>query len=98
MRENWENRRQGGGVLITRMFGLLTNVYPQDTITANFRLIDTPTLTFVRQPETLIPEDQSERKGQSCRVLCHEKLNSILVEFGDGFRVVTSRYAARKII
>jgi hypothetical protein len=39
-----------------------------------------------------------ERKGQSCRVLCHGKLNSILVEFEDGFRVVTSRYAVRKVV
>ena len=38
-----------------------------------------------------------ERKGQPCRVLCHGKLNSILVEFEDGFRVVTSRYAVRRI-
>ena len=37
-----------------------------------------------------------ERKGQSCRVICTGKLTSALVEFGDGFRVVTSRYAVRK--
>jgi hypothetical protein len=37
-----------------------------------------------------------ERKGQLCRVLVRSKMNSILVEFEDGYRVVTSRYAVRK--
>jgi hypothetical protein len=37
-----------------------------------------------------------ERKGQPCRVLVRGKMNSILVEFEDGFKVVTSRYAVRK--
>jgi hypothetical protein len=38
-----------------------------------------------------------ERKGQLCRVLVRGKMNSILVEFEDGYKVVTSRYAVRKI-
>lgn len=39
-----------------------------------------------------------ERKDQPCRVLARSKrMNSILVEFGDGYRVVTSRYAVRRI-
>lgn len=37
-----------------------------------------------------------ERKGQPCRVLARGKLNSALVEFRDGFKVVTSRHAVRK--
>lgn len=38
-----------------------------------------------------------ERKGQRCRVLVRAKaMNSILVEFEDGYRVVTSRFAVRK--
>jgi hypothetical protein len=37
-----------------------------------------------------------ERKGQLCRVVARGKLNSVWVEFEDGFRVVTSRYAVRK--
>lgn len=37
-----------------------------------------------------------ERKNQKCRVLVRGKKNSILVEFEDGFKVVTSRWAARK--
>jgi hypothetical protein len=37
------------------------------------------------------------RKGQLCRVLARGKLNSILVEFEDGYRVITSRYAVRKL-
>lgn len=37
-----------------------------------------------------------ERKGQPCRVLARGRLNTILVEFPDGFLVTTSRYAVRK--
>jgi len=38
-----------------------------------------------------------ERKGQSCRVLIRGGMNSALVEFEDGYRVVTSRnYIRRK--
>jgi len=38
-----------------------------------------------------------ERKGQACRVLVRgRRMNSILVEFEDGYKVVTSRYAVRK--
>lgn len=36
------------------------------------------------------------RKGQPCRVIARGRMNSILVEFEDGYRVVTSRYAVRK--
>jgi hypothetical protein len=36
-----------------------------------------------------------ERKGQRCRVLARGTLNSILVEFEDGVKVVTSRWAVR---
>ena len=37
-----------------------------------------------------------ERKGSSCRVVARSRrLGSVLVEFEDGFRVVTSRYAVR---
>jgi hypothetical protein len=38
-----------------------------------------------------------ERKGQPCRVIARGKRNSILVEFQDGYKVITSRYAVRKI-
>jgi hypothetical protein len=37
-----------------------------------------------------------ERKGQPCRVLARGSMNSILVEFADGFRAITSRYAVRR--
>lgn len=37
-----------------------------------------------------------ERKGQPCRVLARGKMNSILVEFEDRFKVITSRFAVRK--
>ena len=36
-----------------------------------------------------------ERKNQRCSVLARGRMNSILVEFGDGFRVITSRFAVR---
>ena len=39
-----------------------------------------------------------ERYKQPCRIVVRgKKMNSILVEFEDGFRVVTSRYAVRRI-
>ena len=37
-----------------------------------------------------------ERKGQPCEVVARGAMNSILVRFADGFRVVTSRYAVRR--
>ncbi|MFA5376552.1 MAG: hypothetical protein WC455_12470 [Dehalococcoidia bacterium] len=37
-----------------------------------------------------------ERKGKRCRVLVRGRMNSILVEFEDGWTVVTSRYAVRQ--
>lgn len=38
-----------------------------------------------------------ERKGCPCRILARGKMNSILVEFSDGYKTVTSRYAVRRI-
>ena len=38
-----------------------------------------------------------KRKGQRCAVLVRGKMNSILVHFQDGFRVVTSRHAVRRL-
>ena len=37
-----------------------------------------------------------DRKGQRCRVLVRGKMNSIAVEFEDGFKTITSRYAVRR--
>jgi hypothetical protein len=38
-----------------------------------------------------------ERRGQACRILVRgRRMNSVLVEFSDGFRVVTSRWAVRR--
>jgi hypothetical protein len=37
-----------------------------------------------------------ERKGELCRVVARGAMNSVLVEFLDGYRVVTSRYAVRR--
>jgi len=36
-----------------------------------------------------------DRKGQRCRVFARARLNSVGVEFPDGFKVVVSRYAVR---
>jgi hypothetical protein len=38
-----------------------------------------------------------ERKGQPCRILARGKMNSIKVQFVDGYTVITSRYAVRKV-
>lgn len=38
-----------------------------------------------------------ERKGQRCRMLARGTMNSCLIEFEDSHRVVTSRYAVRKV-
>ncbi len=38
------------------------------------------------------------RHGQCCRIVARGAKNSVLVEFeADGYRVVTSRYAVRRI-
>ena len=37
-----------------------------------------------------------ERKDEPCRVIARGGKNSVLVEFADGLRVITSRYAVRK--
>jgi hypothetical protein len=36
------------------------------------------------------------RKGQICRVLCRGSMNSCLLEFADGFKMVTSRNALKR--
>jgi hypothetical protein len=40
--------------------------------------------------------DRHGRKGQRCRVLARGAMNSCLVEFADGFQMVTSRNALMK--
>ena len=37
-----------------------------------------------------------DRKGQRCRVVARGAKSSILVEFEDGYRVVTGRYSVRR--
>jgi len=45
------------------------------------------------KPTAMRPID---RRGEACRILARApKMNSILVEFVDGFRVITSRHAVR---
>jgi hypothetical protein len=36
------------------------------------------------------------RKGQPCRILVRGRMGNVLVEFPDGFRVVTSHRAVRR--
>lgn len=38
-----------------------------------------------------------ERFGQPCRVLARGRMNSILVEFADGYHVITSRNFVRRL-
>lgn len=38
-----------------------------------------------------------ERKGQRCRILTRGSMNSVLVEFQDGFKVITARFAVRRV-
>jgi hypothetical protein len=38
-----------------------------------------------------------ERFGQLCRVIAFGRLNSCLVEFGDGVKVITCRYYVRRL-
>ncbi len=40
--------------------------------------------------------DRQGRKGQPCEVLARGTMNSCLVRFADGYRMVTSRDAIRK--
>ena len=40
--------------------------------------------------------DRQGRQGQPCKVLARGKMNSCLVEFSDGYQMVTSRNAIRK--
>ena len=42
--------------------------------------------------------DRQDRNGQLCRVLAPGKMNSCLVEFPDGYRMVTSRKAVGKAV
>lgn len=38
-----------------------------------------------------------DRHGQLCRVLAVGKMNSALIKFEDGYRVLSSRYAVRRV-
>ena len=39
----------------------------------------------------------AERFGQTCRVLTRGSMNTILIEFDDGYRVATSRNYVRRL-
>jgi hypothetical protein len=54
---------------------------------------DASAFPFVWHFRTRLPE----RKGEVCRVLARGRMNSILVQFPDGHRVITSRYAVRPL-
>jgi len=38
-----------------------------------------------------------ERFGDHCVIVARGRMNSILIQFADGYKVVTSRYFVRKI-
>lgn len=42
-------------------------------------------------------EKRATYKGRRCRVVAKGRMNSILVEFENGERTVTSRYAVKKL-
>lgn len=50
-------------------------------------------LTHYWRIRTRLPE----RFGQHCRIIASGKRNSYLIEFEDGYRVVTSRWSVRKM-
>jgi hypothetical protein len=60
---------------------------------ADCRPSSAPEYPYVWRVKTRLPE----RKGQRCRVLMRMKMNSCVVEFEDGARVVTSRNYVRKV-
>jgi hypothetical protein len=52
-----------------------------------------PAMTHVWHWRSRLPE----RKGQPCRVLARGAMNTVLVEFADGRRVFTSRFAVKRV-
>lgn len=52
-----------------------------------------PQFIYFWRVRTRLPE----RFGETCAVLVRGKMNNCLVEFADGFRVVTSRNYVRKL-
>lgn len=42
--------------------------------------------------------DRQGRKGQRCKLLARGTMNSCLLEFDDGYQMVTSRNALRKAL
>lgn len=58
----------------------------------------TRTWQFPGVPPRKVPwfGDQVDRAGQPCRVITRGGMNSALIEFADGHRVVTSRGGLRK--
>jgi hypothetical protein len=38
-----------------------------------------------------------DRHGQRCRIVARGSMNSVLIQFEAGYRVVTSRYAVRRV-
>jgi hypothetical protein len=58
----------------------------------NAKVVEVTPFTHVWYWRARLPD----RKGQPCRVLARGALNSALVEFADGAKVITSRYAVRK--
>lgn len=55
-------------------------------------MIDFPYVWFWRRSTA----HDFDRKGDRCRVVARGTMNSALLEFGDGFRVVTSRSGLRR--
>ena len=43
-----------------------------------------------------LPDERVNRKGRPCRVVCRGGMNSALIEFEDGHRMVASRNGLRR--
>lgn len=54
-------------------------------------------MTHVWRIRRTLWQDWSARYGQPCRVIARGRKNSVLVEFEDGFRLLTLRHFIRKL-
>ncbi len=55
-------------------------------------MLKMPDFPYYWRVKTRLPE----RKNKPCRVIVRGKMNSALIEFEDGYRVITSRNYIRK--
>lgn len=88
----WFMDKRVGSVMLDREIQGLA-MWNVDTLRPVRKKRDVYNYIWYWRPSWMRPID---RKGARCRVVVRGKKNSVLVEFEDGFQVVTSRYAVRK--